>query len=307
MELSEKDLLAKTNGGLNIYAHILRRYYQGEVVLRLVGKVCEITRNPFYDDSLTLQIAQENGQFMFKDILKPEFVGSAFTFASWHYKLEGQALLQLLNKNMPLRIGEIGWYASGCQANTEKTYKKPLQIPMFSYYKGPVSNTLPEKNVSLLEVFHMIQGTQFLKRTEYLRTLKDSVAARSFKAKHFDYVTFSGLFSKRNDRSLLKHSGLVAIDFDHVDQVADLKNQLLEDKYFETELLFTSPSGDGIKWIISIDLTEVTHKEYFQAVSAYIEHNYKLKIDSAGKDVSRACFLPYDNEAYINPKYLPKC
>jgi phosphoribosylformimino-5-aminoimidazole carboxamide ribonucleotide (ProFAR) isomerase len=40
--------------------------------------------------------------------------------------------------------------------------------------------------------------------------------ARKFKAFNFDYVTFSGAFSKRNDKHLKKHSGLLTIDFDHI-------------------------------------------------------------------------------------------
>jgi hypothetical protein len=29
-------------------------------------------------------------------------------------------------------------------------------------------------------------------------------------------------------------------------------------------------------------------------------------VDKSGKDVSRACFLPHDPEAYINPKNLKR-
>jgi hypothetical protein len=31
---------------------------------------------------------------------------------------------------------------------------------------------------------------------------------------------------------------------------------------------------------------------------------YQLEVDKSGKDISRACFLPYDSEVFINPKYL---
>jgi len=79
---------------------------------------------------------------------------------------------------------------------------------------------------------------------------------------------------------------------------------LLKDEYFETEMLFVSPSGDGLKWIIPIDITEATHQNFFQAIANYIREVYQLEVDKSGKDVSRACFLPHDPEAYINPKYL---
>ena len=69
------------------------------------------------------------------------------------------------------------------------------------------------------------------------------------------------MFSKRNDDSLIEHSSLLTIDFDHLENLEELKQQLLNDEYFETEMLFTSPSGEGLKWIIRIDLSKVSHNE----------------------------------------------
>lgn len=40
------------------------------------------------------------------------------------------------------------------------------------------------------------------------------------------------------------------------------------------------------------------------AIANYIKEVYKLEVDKSGKDIPRACFLPFDPEAYINPKYL---
>lgn len=48
--ISKEQILAKTHYGLGIYAHILRIYYPGEVVLKIVGRDCGVTRNPFNGD-----------------------------------------------------------------------------------------------------------------------------------------------------------------------------------------------------------------------------------------------------------------
>ena len=91
--------------------------------------------------------------------------------------------------------------------------------------------------------------------------------------------------------------------------------RLLDDFYLETKLLFRSPSGDGLKWIVPIDpfkhrlgafTLQEAHSLNFEAVFNYIQHKYNVEVDKSGKDVSRACFLPYDPEAYINPKYQLK-
>ena len=118
------------------------------------------------------------------------------------------------------------------------------------------------------------------------------------------------MFQTRNDKALISHSGLLCIDFDHLQNVDLLRNQLLQDEYFETQLLFVSPSGDGIKWIISIsppmgDLGGFSHSNYFAAVANYILQTYGVEVDKSGRDISRACFLPYDPQAYINPLYKP--
>ena len=86
-----------------------------------------------------------------------------------------------------------------------------------------------------------------------------------------DYVTFYGLFPKRTDAALIRHSGLITLDFDHVSNLQELRDLLLRDRYFETELMFVSPSGDGLKWIISIDLKECNHQDWFKAVAAYLK------------------------------------
>ena len=84
-----------------------------------------------------------------------------------------------------------------------------------------------------------------------------------------------------------------------------MREQLLNDDYFETELLFVSPSGDGLKWIIRIDLEEATQAEYFIAISNYIKQTYKIEVDASGKDVSRACFLPHDANAFLHKRHRP--
>jgi hypothetical protein len=97
---------------------------------------------------------------------------------------------------------------------------------------------------------------------------------------------------------------MLCVDFDHLNSVETLFNCLLNDDYFDTLLLFRSPSGDGLKWIIPIDVTQATHANYFLSVSNYLKATYNVETDKSGKDISRACFLPHDSEAFINPLFL---
>jgi len=207
-----------------------------------------------------------------------------------------------LNKQDSLHIGEEKNFY-GNQPNSQlATFN--LQLPLFSYFMHPISNTTPSNTISITQVYHVIKDHSFRHKTRELRTITDKAKARKYKANNFSYVTFSGIFSQRNDKALIEHSGLLTIDFDHISNIESLKKRLLNDDYFDTELLFISPSGDGIKWIITIDLSKASHSDYFQAVANYIKHTYQIDIDKSGKDVSRACFIPHDEAVYINPKYL---
>ena len=303
--IEEKQILHDTHYGLDIYAHILRKYYPDEVVIELSGKTCKPTRNPLNGDKVTLNISNQDWIFNFEDAELPDFKGNPFDFAAHHYQLSGQELLQKINEEMNLQIGE----PKGFYINKKSKIQVPedaANLPKFSYFQCPVTNTLPNAELTIPDVYAAIKSNKYKQQTEELRSTIEPETARKYKAKHFDYVTFSGTFSKRNDAALIQHSGLITLDFDYVSNLQELKETLLLDRYFETELIFISPSGDGLKWIISIDLRECNHQDWFQAISAYIKATYLLEIDKSGKDISRACFLPYDPKVYINPHYL-KC
>ena len=305
--ITERDIIDKTHYGLNIYAHILRQYYPDDIVIHLSGKQCELTKNPFNDDKVTLKLTNKDWLFVYEDIELSDFNGSPFDFAQLHYKLKGEELLKKLNEDLYLHIDEENnfYHVRSINDTNEDIEIKPIiHSPEFSYFKAPISNIYPERSITLTEVYGLIRSESFKDRTRELRTITSISEARKYKAARFDYVTFSGVFSRRSDKDLLTHSGLLTIDFDHIRDVQQLKEKLLMDEYFETELMFISPSGDGLKWIIPIDLTKAAHQDYFKAISAYVKDVYKLEIDKSGKDISRACFLPYDPEAYINPKYM---
>lgn len=349
---SKEAILSKTHYGIGIYAHILRLYYPDETVLSLSGRTCSPTKNPFNADKPTLNIfihkenivgnaldkefscqreqnsnsfgvlssAAENARSEFarhSDSQNAIPTGDAFDFAELHYKQSGGELLQTINKDMNLRIGEKFNFYKGKNTNISKNqnpdnqnnhinHSSDIGEASFSFFKAPIKNTIPHKTVSLVQVYNAITGEYYKQHTEKLRSISDTVQARKYKAANFDYCTFSGVFTSRNDKSLVTHSELMCIDFDHVQNLDTLREALLADEYFNTQLLFISPSGDGLKWIIEIDTRKAPHGEYFASVANYILQTYSVEVDKSGKDISRACFLPFDPNAFINPLLLNK-
>lgn len=177
-------------------------------------------------------------------------------------------------------------------------------MPLFSFFRAPVQNTIPWCNVNLGFVYDLVRGDSYAEHTRILREMSDPFSARVFKANNLDFVTPSGTFSKREARYLLRHSGLIVFDFDHVDDLKGLRALLLSETTLETALLFTSPSGRGLKWFVSVDLSLATHEEYFAAIRHFLEFSYDVKADPSGRDIARCCFLSYDPDVFIHPKYL---
>lgn len=318
---SKEAILSKTHYGIGIYAHILRLYYPDETVLSLSGRTCSPAKNPFNADKSTLNIFIKK-ESVLGNALDKEFArhsdsvnaipaGDAFDFAELHYKQSGDELLQTLNMDMNLHIGENWSFYSQKKTVINTTKNEVAQVKnknafAFSFFKAPIKNTIPHKTVSLVQVYNAITGEYYKQHTEKLRSIADAVQARKYKAANFDYCTFSGVFTSRNDKSLVTHSELMCIDFDHVQNIDTLRQALLADEYFDTQLLFVSPSGDGLKWIIDIDTRKTPHGEYFASVANYILQTYSVEVDKSGKDISRACFLPFDPNAFINPLLLNK-
>ncbi len=173
-----------------------------------------------------------------------------------------------------------------------------------SYFKAPVTNTKPYKNISLSHVYMVLTGHWYRARTETVRQIEDKDQNRAYKANNFPFVTFSGTFKNRSEKGLIEHSGLITLDFDHVSNIEKLKMQLLTDPFFETELLFTSPNGNGLKWVVKIHISEqFNHGHWFDAIGNYTLKNYKIEPDKSGRDIARICFLCFDPDAFLHPRH----
>jgi hypothetical protein len=113
-------------------------------------------------------------------------------------------------------------------------------------------------------------------------------------------ICFSGTFNTRNAEGLIKHSGLMCLDFDGFedeDTATAWRDTLTGWEY--TYALFTSPSGNGLKVIVRIPETDAQgHKQYFEAIE---QHWAECKyFDTSTSDVCRVCYESYDPELYVN-------
>jgi len=301
--INQNEILHATHNGLHIYSHILSKFYDDIDLFTLIGEECSLTLNPYNENKQTLKISNPGEMFCYQDTENAEFKGNVFDFAALYYNLYGEELLEKINHDLQLHIGKKkSFYGDYIAIETMPITE--FALAHFSFYKSPISNTKPFSIINLFELYKMIKGDTYKARTLKLREISDPGEAGIFKKNSFDYVTISGQFLKRGDSSLLRHSELMTFDFDHVPSIPILKKILLGEPAFLTELMFISPSGNGLKWIISIDITLASHQLWFAAVADTLRAGWGLEVDKSGKDVSRACFIPYDPDVYINPEYI---
>lgn len=185
---------------------------------------------------------------------------------------------------------------------------KETTLPKFSFFKGPITNKQSKSSATIVDIYRGLTSNYYKTKTEQYRITQDKEVK-----KKFDFVTFAGLFTIRKKENLFRYSGYVCVDFDHIEPhlIEVIKSILLNDEMLETQLLFVSPSGTGLKWVVEVDLKAYPDYEVnFTGIVSYLRTNYSdyfkgnKIIDETGKDVSRACFLCYDPKAYIHPKYL---
>ncbi len=176
--------------------------------------------------------------------------------------------------------------------------------PRFSLFNPPITNTFPARAITLAECARFIRTDEaFRKNTEKLRAFTVPEDRKRFKSQSLAYVCFSGIFSRRTEASLITHSGLIVIDLDHIAEPSKVKDDLSFDWELNPAMIYISPSGDGLKVIIPIDIVNGTHADYFDAISNYLLHSHGLKADPSGRDVSRACFLCHDPKIFLHPSY----
>ncbi len=237
----------------------------------------------------------------------------------------------------------------------------------FSYYLPPISNTLPERDLTLEDVWKYISGRSLLdvfrrnpqtggvidlgnlqKVTERVRSLSPEEYSdrKTGKGYYLPLVTFGGVFDYRNGdpesllerkrkdletetepkkisslrgtiktlegkRGLQESSGLINLDIDHISSLGlsleELKDKLSQDREIGLRLIFTSPSGDGLKLVCKTSGKITDRESYrreFETLNSFVSRKYSIPIAKEGldrgiSDITRGCFLCFDSQAIL--------
>lgn len=184
------------------------------------------------------------------------------------------------------------------------------ELQAFSYFNGPITNTTPRAAITVADLYQVIvappsslRNRAAAAREEYKAHGKSTRYRES--KNRLDYITVGGTFARREDTALVKASNLLVLDFDEMKgDVADARAALLADEALAPAiaLLFVSPSGDGLKVVMAADM-RYSRGENYRLLADYLTDHYGWgpTLDSRTADLSRACFLSHDPDAWLAP------
>ena len=143
-------------------------------------------------------------------------------------------------------------------------------------------------------------------------TANDIATADSIKGE-LPSVTFSARFTggRRYDK-LSEYNGEIVLDLDKKspEELARISKAVTGNPH--THISFTSPKGNGYKLTTITSLPDGTlpqsseevrnyHAHAYDQVAALYEELCQTDIDESGKDMTRICYLPHDENVYLNP------
>lgn len=163
-----------------------------------------------------------------------------------------------------------------------------------SYYSSVLNSHKPMGSLPLPSILF---SEKVRARVEALRALPYGSAEFSQAKRQMPCYTPSGVFEVRNSEGLIKHSGMLCIEWDAVADCSELKELLGSLPFIYYAGL--SCSGRGVFALVKI-AEPTKHRAYFRALADYFG-GIGYKVDESGKDVCRLRVASFDDTPIFNP------
>ena len=168
---------------------------------------------------------------------------------------------------------------------------------LISIYSG-VKDTASAQTIPLDLFFEGVRSGKWQDVVLPIRAIKEK-KQRDEAKKRAPLVTLSGQFYERKDDCIVRHSGVVGIDLDNLDDPEQLKEQLKGDRYILA--MFRSISGRGLCLVFSINPSR--HRDAFAGIQEYLFKTYQIACDPTSVNISRARFVSYDPHIYVSDNF----
>ena len=159
--------------------------------------------------------------------------------------------------------------------------------------------------VKVTSVLSWIRKGKFKDKITQLRECQDEKIRKSIKHS-LPAVTFCGVFEdSRLDSNIVHYNHLMIVDIDKISpkRLNSLRNELSHN--IHVFAYFVSPSF-GLKVLMMVDADHTKHNtDTFYFIERMFKDLYEIEIDKSGKNVSRLCFISYDEDLFYNPNCVP--
>lgn len=184
----------------------------------------------------------------------------------------------------------------------ETTKITETKISMFKSVIGKTDIKAPA-TVNALSVLLGIKNGRWKDKIDQIRARKTKSDQDALK-RRLPAVLWGGIFSERRIDAFQQSSNLVGLDFDPKtkEEAESIKKLLRTKKYIFA--YFQSPRGLGVK---AVALAEFSSYDEYKSVFCAIDNDLgQLEaFDLVNSDISRACFVSYDPDIYINENVVP--
>lgn len=166
-----------------------------------------------------------------------------------------------------------------------------------SYFKGTYETAKPVSK-ELISILDEIRTEKHSPSMAKIRLIKVKADRDKLKVQLLPMITYAGTFKARANDKLIKSSGFAMMDYDGIDDLPLLIEQLKNDKF--TYSSFVSPSGNGLKVLVKIPpvADDKTYKEYYYELQKHFDKY--AKTDDSTKDIGRGTFISSDPNLYLN-------
>lgn len=138
---------------------------------------------------------------------------------------------------------------------------------------------IKDPNATVKTKIEKIRGTQDKSLREVLK-------------KELPVICFGGTFTERRASALVEYSKIICLDFDEIECLEDLEDELKQNEYIYA--MWRSPSGVGLKALVQVS----TDNHLGHALA--LLRDFPQADPNAIKDVNRATYLSWDVNLYHN-------
>jgi len=161
-----------------------------------------------------------------------------------------------------------------------------------------------DANLELEVILDQIRGGKYKEKVLALRelVLQGKLDEYNEQKRSLPGFTPSGLFEGgRKLQHLKEYSGVIVLDLDDLSPDAMVSIRSLVEEISFTYACFISPGNQGLKILVRVFSRPVLHTQAFNEVKELYERELNVLIDPCGKDVTRLCFVSWDEDLYFNP------